>query len=144
LAVALGEDPDCPALPLPNDPTRLCAGTVGYMAPEVACAERAAIGPATDLFLLGASLYAVLNGRPPYDDDSAHACLVSAARCRWRPLGRDGEPVPPALLAVQRRAMARDPGERGTVEDFATGLRAWLVQAGTARGTAVDPAPGRG
>ncbi len=140
LAVAMREDPDCPALPLPSEPTRLCAGTVGYMAPEVACADRPAIGPATDLFLLGASLYAILAGHPPYDEDSANACLVAAARCRWRPLGRDGTVIPPALVVAQQRAMAADPGERGTVGDFAADLRAWLVQAAVPRGPAVDAA----
>jgi CheY-like chemotaxis protein/predicted Ser/Thr protein kinase len=138
LAVAMREDPDCPALPLPQEPTRLCAGTVGYMAPEVACAERPAIGPATDLFLLGATLYAVLAGRPPYDDGTTNACLAAAARCRWQPLGRDGTAVPALLVQAQQRAMAADPGDRGTVEDFAADLRSWLALSAAPRAQAVD------
>ncbi|MFM2090743.1 MAG: hypothetical protein RLZZ127_1232 [Planctomycetota bacterium] len=142
LAVAMREDPDCPALPLPKEPNRLCAGTVGYMPPEVACADRPGIGPATDLFLLGATLYAVLSGRPPYDEDSTNACLVAAARCRWSPVERVAPAAPAALIAAQQRAMALDPAARGTVEDFAAALRGWLV-LGAQHGAAVDGAPRR-
>src|SRR5690606_38415054 len=44
----------------------LVCGTPAYMSPETAKAARARIGPATDVYLLGAVLFHVLYGRPPH------------------------------------------------------------------------------
>ena len=66
----------------------LVVGTPSYMAPEQADATRA-IGPAADLWALGAVLCACLTGRPPFLGESPAKTLMQVLR---------DEPVPPSRL----------------------------------------------
>lgn len=83
------------------------AGTVGYMAPEQLLGQPAAA--AADVFSLGAVLHELLGGAPPFDDGSGPENMIQ------RVLEADPTELPscpPALAAIVRKALAKDPAER--------------------------------
>lgn len=114
--------------PAPAD-ADVCSGTPAYMPPEVADADHTRLGFATDLFLLGATLWHLLTGRPPYQAETIRRTIEAAWRMRRGDIGRIAPHAPAALVALAEQAMARNPGERGDLAGFADGLRAWLARS---------------
>ncbi len=114
-----------PLQTLPGD----VMGTPAYMAPEQALGHLDRIGYATDVYALGAVLYEILCGRPPY---------VGSVRVVWSavkagppaPLEKHANsfvPIPPELSALCARAMARNPEDRfADAGLLGTEVRAWL------------------
>lgn len=99
-------------------------GTPAFMAPEQARGERDAIGRATDIYGLGAVLYAALAGRPPHTADSAGDVIAAVLS---EPPPRPGGDVPVALEAILSRAMARNPERRySSARGLAADLESWL------------------
>ena len=99
-------------------------GTPGYMAPEqIRGGER---DKRTDIYALGALLYAVLTCRPPSDGDT-DAMLQAAVSGDIVPPTERGSGVPESLSAVVMKAMALDPADRyASVSDLITDVRAFL------------------
>ncbi len=85
-------DPDA----IPGTATGGPMGTPRYMAPEQLAPDRAAIGPAADVYGLGGLLYHLLTGRPPFAAPSLAEMLEQV---------RQQDPVPPRQL---NRAIPRD------------------------------------
>ncbi|WP_197169226.1 protein kinase domain-containing protein [Novipirellula galeiformis] len=96
-------------------------GTPAYMAPEMATGPIEAIGPAADVYLLGAMLYEIVSGHPPHHADTVMGCLHAASRNEIQPTDVKGE-----LIEIARRAMATDPRSRHeSVKDFQESIAAY-------------------
>jgi hypothetical protein len=80
-------------------------GTVAYMAPEQ-LNDAKSVGPASDVFALGAILYECLAGEPAFAADSVHATFVAIAECRPRPLRKLRSDCPRWLARVVARALS--------------------------------------
>ena len=99
-------------------------GTPGYMAPEQIRGEDR--DKRTDIYALGALLYAVLTCRPPLAGD-ADTMQQAALSGDVVPPTERGSGVPESLSAVVMKAMALEPADRyASVSDLITDVRAFL------------------
>lgn len=122
--------PGWPTLAQGSPGTRLgsSVGTPRYMSPEQAEGRWDRLGPATDVFGLGTTLYRLLTGRAPFaaaDDKTSEA---RAARVECAAPRQVDRRIPTALEAVCLKAMMREPEARyaSTVE-LGDDLAKWVV-----------------
>jgi serine/threonine protein kinase len=95
-------------------------GSPSYMAPERANGEEPR--PPVDLWSLGATLYAAVEGRPPFDRGEAMATLLSVVSEHPAPMLRAG-PLEPVL----RGLLTKDPARRATIGQASRDLQAVLA-----------------
>jgi len=103
-------------------------GTPAYMSPEQAEGNLEALGPRSDVFSLGATLYCLLTGRPPVTGDDIGAVLRTVQRGEFA-TPRQVEPsIDRALEAVCLKAMALEPAERyATPKEVAEDIERWMA-----------------
>lgn len=112
-----------------SDADGMVAGTVAYMAPEQAQGLVSQLDARADVFGVGAILYAVLTGGPPYTGNTM-AALSKAQLAEVRPPDEactSALKPPPHLSQIAMKAMALDPVDRfQSTEELAAALREFL------------------
>jgi eukaryotic-like serine/threonine-protein kinase len=104
-------------------------GTPAYMPPEQARGQRELHGLPSDVYSLGAVLYCLLTGRPPYRGSSAFHVLRQVLEGSPVPVveAAQGKPVPAELAAICAKAMEREMDARyPDAEALAREVVAWL------------------
>jgi eukaryotic-like serine/threonine-protein kinase len=103
-------------------------GTPGYMSPEQAGGRLDELGPASDIYSLGATLFSLLTGSAPFDESDLGLILQKIERGEFpRPRSLDRS-VDPALEAVCLKAMALRPGDRyESARALAEDVEHWLA-----------------
>jgi serine/threonine-protein kinase len=103
-------------------------GTPQYMSPEQAHGRLDILGPASDVYSLGATLYCLLTGKPPFTDSDVALVLFKVRQGQF-PLPRKVKPeVPQALEAICLKAMAVRSADRyPTPRALAQDIERWLA-----------------
>ena len=107
-------------------------GTPAYMSPEQAAGEE--VGPASDVYSLGATLYAALTGKPPFDAGSIPELLMQVAEEPPVPPSKVNPNVSAALDAICLKCLEKKPGDRyATAGAMAEDLGRFLTGKAIAR-----------
>ena len=97
-------------------------GTPAYMPPEQARGEIDALDARSDVYALGATLYYLLAGRPPFEGASGDEVLAKVLSEAPAPVDAPGP-----LASICATAMARDPAARfPSARELAEDVARWL------------------
>jgi eukaryotic-like serine/threonine-protein kinase len=103
-------------------------GTPAYMSPEQARGELDRLGPKSDVYSLGATLYCLLTGKAPVEGDDLGEMLRKVQRGDVVPPRSLDASIDPALEAVCKKAMALGPEDRyATCRALADDVERWMA-----------------
>ena len=125
-------------------------GTPAYMSPEQARGEIDQLGPRSDVYSLGATLYCLLTGEPPGPGRGSGSILRAVHNGKFPPPRELDPTIDRTLEAVCLKAMALEPGDRyASPRALADDIERWMADdpvsasarwLGSSRGPMVAPA----
>jgi tetratricopeptide (TPR) repeat protein len=111
-------------------PTQLgvAIGTPAYMSPEQASGRLEQLGPTSDVYSLGATLYSLLTGQPAFDDFDVEAALQKVRAGEFERPRQVKKQTPVGLEAICLKAMALNPQARyPSARALADDVEHWLA-----------------
>ncbi len=103
-------------------------GSPGYIAPEQAAGRREEAGPAGDIYSLGAILYQLLTGRPPFQGETLPEVLLQVQTAEPVSPRRLNPSVPVDLQTICLKCLQKQPARRyGTAQELADDLERFLA-----------------
>lgn len=103
-------------------------GTPPYMSPEQAVGDWDSINQRSEVYSVGATLYSVLTGKPPFSGQTREEILDKVRRGDFLPPRSVDPRVPPELNAICLKAMSLERGDRyADTGELATDIEHWLA-----------------
>jgi WD40 repeat protein/serine/threonine protein kinase len=103
-------------------------GTPAFMSPEQARGEIERLGPRSDVYSLGATLFCLLTGSPPFDGEAVEGVILAVQRGEFPPPRQLDPVIDRPLESICLKAMALDPGQRyASCKALADDIERWMA-----------------
>ena len=103
-------------------------GTPAYMSPEQACGDLDRLGPRSDVYSLGATLFCLLTGKPPFEGEDIGVVLRAVQEGHFSRPSQHDTAVDKTLEAICLKAMAKEPRDRyPTPKALSDDLDRWMA-----------------